>query len=155
VDRIARVFLSSDGELPRVYAALIDASDAWQVAPRKFKTPEDLVFSTLRAFGSSPVKPEEILRSFEFLGQRQYTPGSPAGWPDIAQAWDGSDALMHRVRWASRAADHFDSGIDPLQVAASSLGNYARPETLTALSRAASAPQALALLIMSPEFQRR
>lgn len=155
IDRVARVFLSSDGDLPRVYAALIDAPEAWEATPRKFKTPEDLVFSTLRAFGTSPAKPEEVLRSFEFLGQRQYTPGSPAGWPDIAQAWDGSDALMHRVLWASRAADHFDSGIDPLQVAASSLGNYARPETLTAVRRAASAPQALALLIMSPEFQRR
>jgi uncharacterized protein (DUF1800 family) len=155
VERISRAFLSSDGDLPQVYSALIDAADAWEAAPRKFKTPEDLVFSTLRAFGASPGKPEEVLRSFEFLGQRQYTPGSPAGWPDIAQAWDGSDALMHRVLWASRAAQHFDSGMDPLLVAASSLGNYARPETLTAVRRAASAPQALALLIMSPEFQRR
>jgi uncharacterized protein (DUF1800 family) len=155
VDRVARVFLSSDGNLPQVYSALIDSSEAWEATPRKFKTPEDLVFSTLRAFNTSPGKPEEVLRSFEFLGQRQYTPGSPAGWPDIAQAWDGSDALMHRVLWASRAAEHFESGTDPLQVAASSLGNYARAETLSAVRRAASAPQALALLIMSPEFQRR
>jgi uncharacterized protein (DUF1800 family) len=155
VDRVARAFLASDGDLPQVYAALIESPEAWEAGPRKFKTPEDLVFSTLRAFGSSPGKPDEVLRSFEFLGQRQYTPGSPAGWPDIAQAWDGSDALMHRVLWATRAAEHVDSVVDPLQVAASSLGNYARAETLTAIRRAASTPQALALLIMSPEFQRR
>jgi len=155
VERVARAFLASDGDLPQVYSALLESPEAWESSLRKFKTPEDLVFSTLRAFGNSPGKPEEVLRSFEFLGQRQYTPGSPAGWPDIAQAWDGSDALMHRVLWASRAAEHFDSGIDPLQIAASSLGNYARAETLAAVRRAASAPQALALLIMSPEFQRR
>ena len=35
------------------------------------------------------------------------------------------------------------------------LGSYARPETLTALRRAATSGQALALLLMSPEFQRR
>jgi uncharacterized protein (DUF1800 family) len=35
------------------------------------------------------------------------------------------------------------------------LGNYARSDTLTALSRATSSSQALALLLMSPEFQRR
>ena len=88
---------------PSIYAALIDSGEAWEPEPRKFKTPEDLVFSTLRAFGTAPGKPEDVLRSFELLGQRQYTPGSPAGWPDVARAWDGSDALMHRVLWASRA----------------------------------------------------
>jgi uncharacterized protein (DUF1800 family) len=45
--------------------------------------------------------------------------------------------------------------VDPVELAASSLGNYARPETVTALKRASSAGQALALLLMSPEFQRR
>jgi len=95
------------------------------------------------------------VRSFELLGQRQYTPGSPAGWPDTSKSWDGSDALMHRVLWASRVADRYEQGIDPADFAASSLGAYARPETLTALRRAASSSQALALLLMSPEFQRR
>jgi uncharacterized protein (DUF1800 family) len=45
--------------------------------------------------------------------------------------------------------------MDPLDVARSSLGSYLRTETLTALRRAASSAQALALLLMSPEFQRR
>jgi uncharacterized protein (DUF1800 family) len=95
------------------------------------------------------------VRSFELLGQRQYTPGSPAGWPDSASNWDGADALMHRVLWASQLAARFDSGKDPGDVASSSLGSYMRAETLTALRRAASSAQALALLLMSPEFQRR
>ena len=155
VERVASAFLKSGGELPRVYAALIEAPEAWQPAARKFKTPQDFVFSSLRALNVSPQKPEEVLRSFELLGQRQYTPGSPAGWPDNAKSWDGSDALMHRVLWAARFADKFDPGTDPEELAASALGAYARPETLTALHRAASSGQALALLLMSPEFQRR
>jgi uncharacterized protein (DUF1800 family) len=155
VDRVARAYLKSGGDLPRVYAALIEAPDIWNADMRKFKTPEDFVFSTLRALHVSPGRPEEVLRSFDLLGQRQYTPGSPAGWPDTAKSWDGSDALMHRVLWASRAAARFEQGIDPVDLAASSLGAYLRPETVTALRRAASATQALALLLMSPEFQRR
>ena len=103
----------------------------------------------------SPRQPEEVLRSFDLLGQRQYTPGSPAGWPDTAKSWDGSDALMHRVLWASRVAGRYEQGIDPVDFAASSLGAYARPETVTALRRASSSSQALAMLLMSPEFQRR
>ena len=155
VERVASAFLKSRGDLPQVYTALIDAPEAWQSEARKFKTPQDFVFSSLRAMNVSPQRPEEVLRSFELLGQRQYTPGSPAGWPDIAKSWDGSDALMHRVLWAQRFADKFDQGSDPVQLAASSLGAYVRPETLTALRRAASSGQALALLLMSPEFQRR
>jgi uncharacterized protein (DUF1800 family) len=134
---------------------LVQSPEAWDADARKFKTPEDFVFSTLRSLSISPARPEEVVRSFELLGQRQYTPGSPAGWPDTSKSWDGSDALMHRVLWASRVAARYEQGLDPVDLAASSLGAYARPETLTALRRAASATQALALLLMSPEFQRR
>jgi uncharacterized protein (DUF1800 family) len=155
VDRLAKAFLKSGGDLPHVYAALIESPEAWQPEARKFKTPQEFVFSSLRALNVSPQRPEEVVRSFALLGQRQYTPGSPAGWPDSAKAWDGSDALMHRVLWAARFADKFDRGLDPVDLAAASLGSYARPETLTALRRATSSGQALALLLMSPEFQRR
>ena len=152
---MASAFLKTGGDLPRVYAALVDAPEAWDAEMRKFKTPEDFVFSTLRALNASPRQPEEVLRSFDLLGQRQYTPGSPAGWPDTAKSWDGSDALMHRVLWASRVAGRYEQGIEPVDFATASLGAYVRPERVTALKRAASGSQALALLLMSPEFQRR
>lgn len=155
VERVARAFLQTGGDLPAVYTALIEAPEAWDADMRKFKTPEDFVFSTLRALNASPRQPEEVVRTFDLLGQRQYTPGSPAGWPDTAKSWDGSDALMHRVLWSSRVAGRYEQGIDPVDLAASSLGAYARPETVTALRRASSSTQALALLLMSPEFQRR
>jgi uncharacterized protein (DUF1800 family) len=155
VDRLSRAFLRSGGDLPSVYAALIDSPEAWDANARKFKTPEDFVFSTLRALNVSPAQPEEVIRTFDLLGQRQYTPGSPAGWPDSSKSWDGSDALMHRVLWASRVGAKYESGVEPTDLAAASLGSYVRPETLSALRRAATSGQAVALLLMSPEFQRR
>ena len=155
VERVARAFLKTGGDLPAVYTALIESPEAWEPEARKFKTPQDFVFSTLRALNVSPAQPEEVIRTFDLLGQRQYTPGSPAGWPDISKSWDGSDALMHRVLWASRVGAKYESGIEPADLAAASLGSYARPETVTALRRATSSGQAVALLLMSPEFQRR
>ena len=155
VNRVAKTFLKTGGDLPQVYAALVQCPEAWDPEARKFKTPEDFVFSTLRALEISPRQPEEVVRSFDLLGQRQYTPGSPAGWPDTSKSWDGSDALMHRVLWASRVAGRYERGRDPVDLSAASLGTYVRPETVTALRRAASSTQALALLLMSPEFQRR
>jgi uncharacterized protein (DUF1800 family) len=155
VDRVARAFLKTGGDLPRVYAALLEAPESWDPEMRKFKTPQDFVFSTLRALSMSPQKPEEVVRTFELLGQRQYTPGSPAGWPDTSKSWDGSDALLRRVLWASRVAERYEQDADPKDLAQSCLGAYARPETVTAVRRASSASQGLALLLMSPEFQRR
>jgi uncharacterized protein (DUF1800 family) len=155
VARVARAFSKSGGDLLHAYAALIESSEAWNADARKFKTPEDFVFSALRALEATPQQPEEVLRSFELLGQRPYTPGSPAGWPDTAKSWDGSDALMRRVLWSTRAAAKYEKGIPPAQLAVACLGKYARAETLTALSRATSSSQAVALLLMSPEFQRR
>lgn len=133
----------------------IESPESWDINARKFKTPEDFVFSTLRALNVSPAQPEEVIRTFDLLGQRQYTPGSPAGWPDTSKSWDGSDALMHRVLWASRVGANYEGGVEPADLAAASLGAYARPETLTALRRAATSGQAVTLLLMSPEFQRR
>jgi uncharacterized protein (DUF1800 family) len=155
VQRLAHAYLKSGGDLPQVYAALIDSPEAWDAQMRKFKTPEDFVFSTLRAFEIVPQRAEDVIHSFDLLGQRQYTPGSPAGWADTANSWDGSDALKHRVLWASRVAGRYEQGVNPLEIAVSSLGALVRPETLTSLRRAASASQALTLLLMSPEFQRR
>jgi uncharacterized protein (DUF1800 family) len=155
VERVARAYLKSGGDLPQVYAALIESPEAWEPRPRKFKTPEDFVFSTLRALELTPSAPQEVIHAFDLMGQRQYTPGSPAGWADTAASWDGSDALMHRVLWASQTAGRYPGGTSPEDVAGAALGALLRPETSTAMHRASSGPQALALLLMSPEFQRR
>ena len=56
-------------------------------------------------------------------------------------------------RRGSRAAT--SKAVDPADLALSSLGAYARPETITALQARLVRSQALALLLMSPEFQRR
>lgn len=117
VDRVAHAFLKSGGDLPQVYSALIESPEAWNTDARKFKTPEDFVFSTLRALNVLPAQPEEVVRTFELLGQRQYTPGSPAGWPDTSKSWDGSDALMHRVLWASRVAIRWPNEYSPTAAA--------------------------------------
>jgi uncharacterized protein (DUF1800 family) len=155
VERIARAYSKSGGSLPQVYAALIESPEAWEPQPRKFKTPEDFVFSTLRALELTPGRAQEVIHTFDLLGQRQYTPGSPAGWADAAESWDGPDALMHRVAWAAQAAGLYPGSASPTEVAGAALGGMLRPETAAAMRRASSGSQALALLLMSPEFQRR
>ena len=51
VERLAGTFLRSRGHLPAVYRALLDAPEAWDPAPAKFKTPWEWALSSLRGLG--------------------------------------------------------------------------------------------------------
>lgn len=155
VDRLARAYSKHDGELLPVYEALVTSDEAWRDEPAKFKTPQDFAYSALRAFDVVPKEPRQMLAPFELLGQPQFRPGSPAGWPDRAQEWDGADALMKRIEWSVALAGRLGESRPALDAASSALGAFANERLRTSLSRAASGSQALALLLMSPEFQRR
>ena len=80
---------------------------------------------------------------------------SPAGWPDKAEEWLGPDAVWKRVEWVTRLADRVGGQVDALALAQASLGPLLSADTARQIERAADAPQALALLLLSPEFQRR
>jgi uncharacterized protein (DUF1800 family) len=155
VEKVAKVFRESDGHLPTVHRAVIDLAQAWQNPASKFKTPHEFVVSTFRALNFIPKQPQQVLSSFDALGQRPYTPGSPAGWPDAASSWDGPDALMKRIEWATTIGQRADARIVPSELADQILGTTLSDHTRTAIARAASGAQALTLLLMSPEFQRR
>jgi uncharacterized protein (DUF1800 family) len=155
VEHVAKVFRDSDGNLPAVHAALIDLPQVATQPPPKFKTPHEFVISALRMLDFVPDKPQQVLAPFQLLGQRPWSPGSPAGWPDTADQWDGPDALLRRIEWATQVADRIGSKSRPLQVGMQSLGTALTQRTSTAISRAESGAQGLTLLLVSPEFQRR
>jgi uncharacterized protein (DUF1800 family) len=155
VERVANVFRETDGDLPSVHRAVVELPQAWEAAQRKFKTPHEFVISSFRALDFVPDKPLQVAAPFQLLGQRPYSPGSPAGWPDTAAQWDGPDALLKRIEWATQLSDRLRSRAKPLDVAAQSLGEALNERTRTAISRAASAAQGTTLLLASPEFMRR
>ena len=155
IERLASSYAASAGDLPSVYAALIDWDGAFAAAPAKFKTPAEFAISALRAVAVVPKEPKALLSAFEFLGQRHWSSGSPAGWPDRAQDWDGADALMKRIEWSVALAARVGESHSAPATAAAVLGDELGDHTRTALVHAASGSQALALLLMSPEFQRR
>jgi uncharacterized protein (DUF1800 family) len=155
VERIAKAFLDSSGDLPTVHRAVLDVPAAWTVPAMKFKTPHELVVSTFRALDYVPAGPRQVAAPFDLLGQRPYTPGSPAGWPDTATQWDGPDALLKRIEWAGSVAARVASREQPLSLGDRALGAALNERTRVAITRAASAEQGITLLLASPEFQRR
>lgn len=155
IDRLARAYGSSDGHLPTVYDALVSWDGAWQREPQKFKQPQEFVYSALRALEVTAHEPKALLAPFEVLGQRHWSPGSPAGWPDRQADWDGADALMKRVEWSVALADRLGDAHSAIAAADLALGPLASAHTRRSIDNAASGSQGLALLLMSPEFQRR
>jgi len=155
VERLAKVFRDTEGDLPSLHRALVESPEAWQKPATKFKTPHDFVVSTFRMLDFVPQLPQQILSPFQLLGQRPYTPGSPAGWPDTANEWDGPDALLKRIEWASAMGERLGSKAQPLALGQQALGAALLERTRTAISRAESGAQGLVLLLASPEFQRR
>ncbi|MDY6947307.1 MAG: DUF1800 domain-containing protein [Pseudomonadota bacterium] len=155
IDRLAKVFRDTNGDLPSLHRALVESPEAWRQAAIKFKTPHDFVVSTWRMLDFVPQQPQQILAPFQLLGQRPYTPGSPAGWPDTAGQWDGPDALLKRIEWANSMGKRMGSKVQPLEVGAQSLGSVFAERTRVAISRAESGAQGMTLLLASPEFQRR
>jgi uncharacterized protein (DUF1800 family) len=153
VDRISSALLSSDGHLPTVYRAMLDESGAQPLA--KYKTPNDYIVSTFRGL-DLPVSPgRALLAPFEVLGQRTYSPGSPAGWPDRSADWDGASALIKRIEWADAVGQRVGFRCDAAELGPQLLGDNLTATTRTAVTHAASRAQAVTLLLSSPEFLRR
>jgi uncharacterized protein (DUF1800 family) len=155
VNRLAAVFTRTDGDLPAVYRALIAESAAWSQPLSKFKTPNDYVISVVRGLNLPLAEPGKVPPVFANLGQRVWSPNSPAGWPDRSADWDGASALMQRLRWADQIGQRFGASVNAALLAPQLLGSTLADTTRVALGRAASAAQAITLLLAAPEFMRR
>lgn len=153
VSSLEATWLASNGDLAQVAGALIDAPDAWRPEAAKFKTPYEFVVSSYRALGMQP-RGLGQLAVLTTLGQRPFAAPSPKGWPDEAGPWTGSDALVKRLLFAQAMAS---AAIvqDPNQLALETLGARLSTPSANAIRRAESRVEAVALLLMTPEFQRR
>jgi uncharacterized protein (DUF1800 family) len=156
VARMESTWRRSEGDLAQVIRTLIEAPEAWAPQPAKLKTPEEFVLSSVRLLGLGETPFERNADGgIAALGQRVQAAPSPAGWPDRADEWLGPDAVWKRVEWATRAAARMGRQIDARALAQASLGPRLQESTARQIERAADGPQALALLLLAPEFQRR
>ena len=95
VERVARAFSASDGDLKVVARALVDEPEAWREETRKFRTPQDWFVAVLRAVEIRDVRPNtpQLLRQ---LRQPFWSPPSPKGFGDGLQDWADPDSLLNR-----------------------------------------------------------
>jgi uncharacterized protein (DUF1800 family) len=155
VERLSRAFGDTQGDLRTLYRVLIDSPEPW--APRflKFKTPWEWAISALRGIGFKTGDRLPVVQLLSQLGQTVWEPGSPAGWADLATSWAAPDALLRRVEVANRLGTLTADRHDPRELATRLLAAPPSPSTRAAIEGAESRLTGLALLLVSPEFQRR
>lgn len=156
VERIAKAFRDSGGDLQTVYAALVASPEAWAPVLAKARTPIEVVTASLRALPRGEgTKFDGAVGVLYTMGHAPLNAPSPKGWPDTAEAWLGADSVWKRIEWANTISSRYGNNIDALAVARRSYGALLSANTESALMRAESKQQALALWLASPEFQRR
>ncbi|MBX3693310.1 DUF1800 domain-containing protein [Dokdonella sp.] len=155
VNRLARVFDETHGDLPSVYRALVDAPESANPAARKFKTPWEWLISILRGIDVRDVGEMRSAAVLQQLGQAVWQPGSPAGFDDVAASWAGPDALVRRVEVAQRIAERIGDRFDPRTLGEALLHGGLGQSTARAIASAESRSTGLALLLVAPEFLRR
>ncbi|MFL5071446.1 MAG: DUF1800 family protein [Xanthobacteraceae bacterium] len=152
VARLERRFLETEGDLKETAKALVAAPEAWNAEQMKIKRPGEWRVATLRATGLAG-DVVRILGSEAMLGEPLWRPPSPKGFADDNAAWIGG--LAQRLDIANQFAQRVADRVDVDAALENALGPLASAATRQAIARAESRAQALALLIMAPEFQRR
>ena len=153
VERLAKRFLATQGDLKEVTKALVAAPEAWEAPRAKLKRPGEWVVGMLRATGVTPPDIGPVMQAHNLLGEPLWRPSAPKGFADESAPW--LDGLAQRLDIANQFARRLGAEADPREVFEQALAPLASSETRQAVLRAESRPQALALLFMAPEFQRR
>ncbi|SFN62172.1 Uncharacterized conserved protein, DUF1800 family [Bradyrhizobium sp. Ghvi] len=155
VARLRDVFVKTDGDLKALATSLVDSDEAWKAPLTKMRSPYDFLVASGRLLARVPEDPGFYLNSLNLLGQPLWTPAGPNGFPDTAAAWAAPEGMKLRLDIASQMGARLGPNIDPLDLLEFAAGDAASPETRKTIERAESRQQALALLLMSPEIQRR
>jgi len=155
VARLQETFSKTDGDLKALAVALVDSSEAWEAPLTKIRTPYEFLVASGRLLARIPEDPTRYLGGLNVLGQPLWSPAGPNGFPDTNAAWAAPEGMKLRLDISAQIASRLAEGIDARDLLELAAADAASEETRHTIERAESRQQALALLLMSPEFQRR
>lgn len=102
VQRVADAFHNSKGDIKTTLRAIF--SDKEFFAPEnyraKIKTPFELAVSSIRAIGADTDGGPQMFAMLRKLGEVPYGYQAPTGYPDTAEEWVNTGALLERLNYA-------------------------------------------------------
>jgi uncharacterized protein (DUF1800 family) len=153
IETLTKTFIDTDGDLWQVSKALVAAPESWSPDQAKIKHPSEWIVASIRAAGRNSGDIRLMVTALNRLGEPLWRPPAPKGFGDGNGDW--LDGLAHRLDTANAIARNYGERLDPNATLETSIGPLASAETRNAVARAETRQQALALLLMAPEFQRR
>lgn len=113
VSKVAATFQRTDGDIRQMMAVIVSSPEFYRTSSfrAKVKTPYEVVASTYRAMGGIP---DTLGRSIQYaaqLGQQLYGHLTPDGWPDVADAWMNTGAVLNRINFGGNVAAGRVAGI--------------------------------------------
>ena len=108
VDRMAKTYLHSDGDIRQVLRTLFTSPEFWsrEAYRAKVKTPEEFVLSAVRATGGEVQRPAIVLNAMNQLGMPFFGCQTPNGYSWTAGSWVNSGDLLTRINIALALAGH-------------------------------------------------
>ncbi len=102
VDRMAKVFLKSNGDIREVLRAMVHSPEFFTTATvnAKLKTPLEYVTSAVRASGAEVSNPLPLVQSLQQLGMPIYGCQPPTGYKWDEATWLSSSALVNRMNFS-------------------------------------------------------
>lgn len=135
VDRMAKTFLDTDGDIRAVLRTMIASPEFWsrQAYRAKIKKPFELVASTARALGAELELALPLVMWTARIGEPLYQCQPPTGYSAKAEAWVNTGALLNRLNFSLALAGNRMRGtrVD----LAALLGHNAAAELQAALER--------------------
>jgi uncharacterized protein (DUF1800 family) len=163
VARLEKVFHNTGGDLKALAITVVEDQEAWTPGPGKMRTPVEYVTASYRLLNlpqrqNDQRQTQGAMQACRLMGQFPMAAPSPKGWSDQSADWSGPDAVLSRIAWARQLGSHLPQNYAAMQVAQladNCIGPRLSATTRTTIAGAANGGEALALLISSPEFQRR
>jgi uncharacterized protein (DUF1800 family) len=113
VERMARTFLKSDGDIRAVLQTLFHSKEFWsQGAYRaKMKSPLEMVASSVRAVNGDVDFAFPLVNQVAQLGEPLYRKQEPTGYSNSGKEWMSSAGLMARMNFALQLAGNKIPGV--------------------------------------------
>ncbi|MEO6259832.1 MAG: DUF1800 domain-containing protein [Thermoanaerobaculia bacterium] len=113
VDRVAKRFLDTDGDLRQTVKAVIDGPEFWdpRASRSKVKSPFEYAVSAVRAIRATVNNPIPIARALQQIGEPLYGAQPPTGYSDKADGWINTGALLNRLNFALALASNKLPGV--------------------------------------------
>ncbi|MDA8018278.1 MAG: DUF1800 domain-containing protein [Thermoanaerobaculia bacterium] len=113
IDRLAKIYQASGGDIRAMLAELVASPEFWSADSigQKIKSPFELTISALRALDAHSSDPRETLEWIRRMGQPLYAYQAPTGFPDRAEAWVNTGALLQRMNFGLQLATGRVAGI--------------------------------------------